>query len=93
MSDPICVEHALDLQEALLRLQSLARRHDVRLDPGEDASHGTLEKTVGFFGSVRAHYRIERTRVEIVVESAPALLGEATLRRLLSEALEEAFGS
>lgn len=92
MTDPIFVEHALDLQAAFARLQALAQRHDVRLAPEEDSSQGTLEKSVGLFGSVRARYRIESTRVEVRVESAPALIGEATLRRLLAEALEEAFG-
>ena len=91
MSEPIDVQHAFSAQEALERLHELARRHEVELTPGTDASSGTLAKAMGFFGSVRGRYRIEPTRVEIVIESAPAMVGESTLRRLLGEALEEAF--
>jgi len=92
MSDPIEVPHALSLEQALERLRALAREHDVALAPGADASSGTLQKSVGFLGSVRGRYRIESARVEIVIESAPALVGEATLRRLLGDALQQAFG-
>jgi len=93
VSEPIDVQHALSAEEALERLHELARRHDVELTPGADTSSGTLVKAVGFFGSVQGRYRIEATRVEIVIESAPAVVGESTLRRLLSDALEEAFGA
>lgn len=91
MSDTIDVQHAFTAQEALERLHELARRHDVELTPGADASTGTLVKSVGFLGSVQGRYRIESTRVEIVIESAPAVVGASTLRRMLAEALEEAF--
>ena len=93
MSDPITIEHALSAEQAVARLQELARRHEVTLIPGADASAGTLEKGMGFLGTVRGRYRVETTRVEIVVESAPALVGDATLRRMLGEALAEAFGA
>jgi hypothetical protein len=93
MSEPIRIEHALSAQEAVARLQQLAQRHDVTLTPGAEATAGTLEKGMGLFGSVRGRYRIESAQVEIVVESAPAMVGEATLRRMLGDALEEAFGA
>lgn len=93
MSEPITIEHALGAEQAVARLQELARRHEVTLTPGPDASAGTLEKGMGFLGTVRGRYRVETARVEIVVESAPALVGEATLRRLLGDALAEVFGA
>jgi len=93
MNEPIAIEHALEPRQAVERLAELARRHDVTLTPGPDATAGRLEKAMGFLGAVRGSYRIEPGRVEIVVESAPAMVGHETLRRLLGDALQEAFGA
>ena len=92
MSERIEVSHALPLEEARARLEGLARRHDVELvADGQDARSGSLHKAVGFLGTVRGRFAIDEQRVEISIVSAPALLGPGTLRRLLGEALEEAF--
>jgi hypothetical protein len=93
MNEPIAIEHALAPEQAVERLAELARRHEVTLTPGADATAGRLEKSMGLFGSVRGRYRIEASRVEIVVESAPAMVGGETLRRMLGDALQEAFGA
>ena len=93
MNEPIAIEHALEPQQAVERLAELARRHDVTLTPGPDATAGQLEKAMGFLGSVRGRYRVETGRVEILVESAPAMVGRETLERLLGDALREAFGA
>lgn len=91
MNEPIRVPHALGVEQALVRLGELARRNDVTLLPGPDGAAGALEKSVGFLGKVRGRYRVAPGEVEIVVDSAPAMVGEGTLRRMLGDALEESL--
>jgi hypothetical protein len=94
MSETIQVEHGLSLEEARARLEALAQRHDVVLvADGGDGRSGTLEKGMGFLGTVRGRFVIEATRVEVAILSAPALVGPQALQRMLGEALEEAFRS
>jgi len=93
MSEPIQIAHRCSPQEALERLKSLARQHDIELAPDEDGASGTLTKSLGLLGSVRGRYRIESERIEIALESLPAALGESTIKRLLGSALTEAFGA
>ena len=93
MSDPIEVRHALPLEEALARLRALAHEHDVALEAEEGGRSGSIEKSMGWLGKVRGRFRIETERVEVAIESAPTMVGEATVRRFLAEALEQAFGA
>ena len=48
---------------------------------------GTLEKSVGFLGSVRGRYRVAEDAILIAVTEAPPFVPDETLRRLLQDEL------
>ncbi len=93
MSTMLEVTHRLGIQAARERLEQLARKHDVRLGVEPDGCSGTLEKRVGFLGTVRARYRVGETRVEFELVEVPALVPVQSARRLLEEELARAFSA
>ena len=86
MSVEVRIRHDLGVAAAHERLRTVARRHDVQLDASDDAN-GTLEKTVGFLGRVRARYRVAEDTIVIAVTDAPPFVPAQTLRRLLEDEL------
>lgn len=86
MSVEVRIPHGLGVEAAHERLVEVARKHEVRL-AAEDGSSGTLEKRVGFLGSVRGRYRVEAEVIEIAVTESPPFVPAETLRRLLQDEL------
>ena len=83
----IRLPHTLAPELVQARLEALASRHDVTLEPDLDARSGTLEKTASFLGRVRARYEILPEELLVTVTDRPALLPEGTLRRALEREL------
>ncbi len=91
MTAALEIVHRLGLQGACERLEQLARKHDVRLLAEAGGQSGTLEKSIGFLGRVRARYTVAEAHIAIEVLEAPALVPAQTVRRLLEEELGRAF--
>lgn len=85
------VTHALDEQAVRSRLETLARHHGVQIAQPIGAQPGSLEKDLGILGRVRAEFDLRPGEIVLRVDRAPALLGEANLRRLLERELQSAL--
>ena len=85
------IDHVLGLEEATRRLLATAAEHDIRLEQNSDGVSGRLEKSAGFLGSVSAEYVLAADHLLINVTSAPSMIPEETVRRMIMDELSGTF--